>query len=322
VLLELCLLSSLAKAEPTPLPSGTFTRHTYIRKPRSQEWKKLKNTESWEFFRPTAEELLAQNKKIDFNSSKVFHQTRLSQEPEGWAADTKVTTLGEILSGPEGQSRFTLGETVVIEPRFKLEKLKTYLITREPTSMSVSSPGGSGYSYSYLGHLELLDLLEDGNWLGRITHARHTIKKGYFLVERPENRAGHPDWKSAPKTLVGKLVSDPALGGRQAAEAQQVYLDIGSENGVEPGMVFRAFQPQTGEPSSKYLKIADIAIFQTSKYLSSAWVMQTKQPLLPDTIFSGFEAEGEEKSLRNRPKTLSEKKISEQATEEALPSDT
>jgi hypothetical protein len=112
----------------------------------------------------------------------------------------------------------------------------------DPEPMKVDLDGRSALSYAVNGKIRVLGV-QSGIYVGEVMQAKNPIVRGSILV--PEiKRIDRMNPVAASKTTIGKLISDRRTGAFMSGQNKWVYINRGSTDGVQPGMIFRIFQNQ------------------------------------------------------------------------------
>ncbi len=202
------------------------------------EWKRLPK-QRWEISVSNLGPLV-DREGLDQKKARIQGKIAEGIEMEAFAASDKISLLGQITGARSESTGMTLGDTLYIEAEDRLEIGETYSITQEPAVLKARKSDRSGYSYPLLGQVQILGL-KDGLYLGRVTQARGTIRRGHDLIRRVD-KLKLPSLKAADRPLQAVLMFDKNLSTFATAQNKTVFVDRGARDGIQKGMVFRAYQ--------------------------------------------------------------------------------
>lgn len=253
--------------------------HRASRKARSLEWQLLPK-QSWEQF---TFQTPPQVDPSGFDRrSKVGIQYKDSIQKTVEVTPDRLAVLGEITAGRTDYSRFGLGEQVIIRADEELQVGKIYSVTREPQKISSDRDGRTGFVYRLAGKIKIVGV-RDQAFVGTIISAVEPIEREFLLVDEvmPARIAKAIP---APNALAASLVEDESAYSFNIAPLRMVFLDVGSEDGVRPGMIFRRYQhddPYTGKKisSQDFLVDAEVEIISVNPKFSAAMVLDGRTPL-------------------------------------------
>jgi hypothetical protein len=221
--------------------------------PRSQQWRDLP-IQPWEQIQITLPpEVDAQG--FDLRGRYVFPKS------EGFdlqliAQTEELPVLGRVLSADSENQLLVADDTVFLEPENdgSLEPGKILTLTRKPETLNPPGLGRNGLLYRLDGRVLVLGE-RNGAWVGRILSSSNGAeRKDSLLVDLPVRGRLVPP-VAATEALEAVLLNDN--GGRVSTLVQHqfAFINRGSEDGVVPGMVFRAYK--TRDPSSEQALPAD-----------------------------------------------------------------
>ncbi|MBD3671337.1 MAG: LysM peptidoglycan-binding domain-containing protein [Gammaproteobacteria bacterium] len=120
----------------------------------------------------------------------------------------------------------------------------------------------------------------------RLTQTSYLVNKGYFVLPRQEKSSYQFIPQSAPRESDGRILS--VFGGIQMiGQYDAVSLNLGREQGIEPGHVFGVFQPRdaqrdpiSGRRIEGYDRRAGVLmVYESYAKFSHAVVMEARVPL-------------------------------------------
>ncbi len=265
--------SSLKSSRFIASASKESSPDTYS-KNRSNEWQSLPK-QSWETFQTA---LPPEIDPLGFDSrNKIIFHSNSGFETQAIPATEKIPFLGQII-GSRSESQFlSMGDTVYIRGDNTLQLGQTYAITQEPTLLKSTKSDRIGYSYLIMGKVKLLGV-RDKIFIGSILSSRHFIPRGTSLIQDPPRipvMAPLP----APQAIKGIVMIDPNFSTHLLAQHKEVFIDRGSDDGVKPGMIFRAYEhydPSNDKKitSSNFIIDADIQVTHITETFSMGIIIQ------------------------------------------------
>jgi hypothetical protein len=260
--------------EPARLKNGE-------KKIRSSEWT-LFPTQTWEYSQ-VKQSVLSVDKDFFDLSSVAVPKLNLFLQPSYIVSPRKLDPLG-ILTGSRSESKtlFT-GDTVTIRAAGdSLQIGETYaIITEDPIHMRRESTR-RGFVYPILGKVKMTDVHEH-LYIGTITEIKRPLGRGAFLTLAPAKIAT-PRLIAGPQPLKGMVILDPNENTATLAQHKEVFIDRGSEDDIQPGMIFRIFQTedpvnQKSLGQSRFAIDADLLVTQVTDTLSAAIVLTSYRAL-------------------------------------------
>lgn len=245
---------------------------------RSQEWKQLPK-QPWE------EYIYKPEKPTDiFSINRDEQQGRNGLEMidlPAYISSDKIDPVGELTGSTAHSSYLTVGDTVFVEGS-GLQIGETYSLSPSPTTISASGFDGSGYSYLKRGVIVVTGM-QDDLYVATIQNADGIVDRNMevYPLFKPVPVA---DPIPGPSGVEGVMGVDRDFTVYATAQHKQVFVDRGTESGVQPGMVFRSYQhidPGTDSKitSSDMVVQADILILQTSTQHSTGIVLRSFNPV-------------------------------------------
>lgn len=252
----------------------------------SDEWKKLTQTQRWEniqVIKPPEVD------KDGFDSrSRVF----LRKTTTGFELDYLVTcapiqAIGEILGSRESSNYAMLTEEVTLESFGEpgLEENRTYaIVSREP--IRIRSNERDAYSYTIKGKVKIIGV-NDGVWLGTIADLKGLAERGDLIIPVPD-RAEIKDPVPGKNAHAATMILEKNSATFVTGQHRWVYIDRGSRDEIEPGMIYRVFQyrdPRTNKflTESNMLVQGDIQVVQTCEDFSMGTILWSKETLTDQT---------------------------------------
>ncbi len=212
--------------ERTPLPSS--------------EWKRLPR-QSWENVQV---DLPADIDRDGFDTRNRVYLRRPATglELSAYVACAPINPLGRVEGSRTDSTSVYRGNEVTIQPVGQpLEVGATYSLL-DPEPSKIQSDGREALSYEVQGQVKILGV-QSGIYVGEPSHARGPISRGALLVpmiKRIERQAP----VAGPAGIKGSIISDRRSGAFMSGQNKWVYIDRGTQDGAQPGMIFRTFQNQ------------------------------------------------------------------------------
>ncbi len=247
---------------------------------RSTEWKLLP-TQKWEFDQHTSTLNIDKNgfSLNDLVSSKV----KVYLHPKYIPSSKKLELLGKII-GSQSESRFlTQGDLALIRTKNTLQIGETYSVVEEdPIRLRSGKFKRGGLIYPILGKVKISGVQEN-LFIGTVTSTYKNFGRNTYLV--PEaSKILQPTPIPGPQPLRGVVMLDPNESTTFLAQHKEAFIDRGTEDGVQPGMIFRIYQtkdPVTNQEfsGSSFMIDADLLVTQVTATNSVAVVINSKRPL-------------------------------------------
>lgn len=250
---------------------------------RSSEWRQLPK-QRWEHVGISLPpEVDAQG--FDKRNKVIFHTTK-GYALEAIAASEKIPSLGKVQGSRSESSMLGLGDLVYIHAEETLSIGQTYAITQDPAPLKAKGSDRSGYSYLSKGIVKILSV-QSGVYVGTVISSRSPISRGNMLMPVPE-RIPVLEPVPGPSALEAVLMLDRSISTATTAQYKQVFVDRGSEDGLRPGMIFRAYEkrdPATQKEVTEtdFIISADILVVQVSPQISSGIVLRSRGPITENT---------------------------------------
>jgi len=201
---------------------------------QSQEWRLLPQ-QSWEKFYFKKDPFIDPT-GFDRRSTigKRFSDRTLA--PMAITPD-RIAIMGAINGSRSNFSEIGLGEQVFIRADESIQVGTTYSITTGPEKSSSNRDGRVGFIYGILGKVKIIGV-RDGLFIGTVTASYHPMMRGNLLIPEVQPLV-FP--RTVPCTTpVNASIMVPKSAARDLIGQQRlVFLDVGTNEGVKPGMVFR-----------------------------------------------------------------------------------
>jgi len=259
--------------------------------PESLEWKNLPPQQSWEVTPLTPETIQAELRGEQTQSpSKASGLDALRLWPdrgiqlESIPSNEKIQSIATITGSRSEGLLLGKGDMVYVEADGDLAIGETYSITRKEASLIKSRKSDrAGWSNENLGTIRILSLKE-GIYVGQILDSSWEIQRGDLLIPSI-NKAFARKPIPGPAPVEGTLLLYRSNSLYATSQYKQVFIDRGSEDGVQPGMVFRSYQywdPGTGErfTDSDFIVDSDILVIHTTEEFSVGIVLSSLSPVV------------------------------------------
>jgi hypothetical protein len=180
-------------------------------------------------------------------------------------ACTPVTPLGRVEGSRNLANYSFVGSEITIKPTSGPLEVNGVYTMLDPEPMKVELEGRAALSYAVNGKVRVLGV-QSGTYIGEVIAAKNPIMRGTILV--PEvKRVDRMAPVAASKQTIGKLLADRRTGAFMSGQNKWVFINRGSKDGVEPGMIFRIFQnqdPKTLKPltNGDVFVQGDVQIYQ------------------------------------------------------------
>ncbi|MFL5814340.1 MAG: hypothetical protein ACJ763_12240 [Bdellovibrionia bacterium] len=241
---------------------------------RSKEWQMLPE-QSWEASRIEAEQASKVEISVMGSLDKV-HTLAPSRELSIFAATQPVTVFGEIVSSPTQTTYLKVGDQILI--RGLSEEIKpgeTYGVIQSPIALEKNEKKRQGLGYHVDGEVQIVGI-QNGYWIGVIKQGRGLMERGSKLVALPP-RVKPMDPIPAPAIIQGQFYVDKASSTYITGQHSFGFINLGSEDGIQEGMVLESYQPNdlnTGKAlsSPELFHVADMQVVQVSERFSTVQI--------------------------------------------------
>ncbi|MBU6374390.1 MAG: LysM peptidoglycan-binding domain-containing protein [Bdellovibrionales bacterium] len=249
---------------------------------RSQEWREMP-TQSWEQVQVKIP-LNTDSLGFDLKTRYVMPRTRGVEIP--WvAASEELPAMGSILAAKNENALLTINDFVYIRRESdELQIGKTYAITTDPSPLKNKLFDSDGLAYPILGRVTII-AEKDEVWIGQIRSATGPFeRRESFLIKIPGRKiVQNPIPSKEP--ISATFMTNPEAGASVAAQHAFGFIDRGTSDGVEPGMVFRAYQytdPADDREitESDVVPLADVQVIQASEKVSLVLVIRSLNQVL------------------------------------------
>lgn len=247
--------------------------------PMSSEWKELP-PQRWENIH------IALRPEIDplgFDRRSVAMSTpQKGFDLQAVASSTKLDTVAKIQGARSEGNYLGMGDLVYLLADQDMRIGDTFMATGEPVRLTAPGSDRVGYSYHNLGTVRIIGIR--GNlYLGKIISTRSFISRGTLLVKPPKRIKGIT-LTAGKQELRAAVLIDKNFTIYTTAQHKQVFLNVGTKDQVQPGMIFRVFQHYDPANDRKvtdtnFIIEADILVLQVSEDISAGLIISSYTPI-------------------------------------------
>jgi hypothetical protein len=243
---------------------------------RSQEWRLLPK-QHWERF------VFSKDPYIDptgfdrrSNVGKRFSNQTIT--PMTIAPD-RIPIAGEITGSRSDYSQLTLGETALIRADDPIQVGSIYSVTSGPEKLSSSRDGRVGFAYSILGKMKIIGV-RDGMFIGTVVAIYYPIERGNLLI--PDvSPIPIPAPKECPSPLNASAMVPKILQKSLNGPLKFIFLDVGNQDGIKPGMIFRHYlntDPYTHSkfPTRDFMIESEVIVLSAQEQFSIGMILQSR----------------------------------------------
>jgi hypothetical protein len=204
----------------------------------SKEWQKLPR-QSWESVSVNLPPNIDKN-GFDTRNRIYLRKPATGLELPHFVACAPIKPLGHIDGARSGTAYVYRGSEVTIKVDGGPLTANTIYTALDPNPSKLTVEGREALSYDILGKIKILGV-QSGTYVGEVERARETIPRGALLVPEIKRIEKRPPIAGASK-VEGTILADRRTGAFMSGQYKWVYIDRGTKDGVEPGMIFRIFQ--------------------------------------------------------------------------------
>ena len=245
----------------------------------SQEWRLLP-LQNWEKF------VFKTSPEVDPDGfdrrSRVAVRVADKTDADQTIASDRIPISGDIVGARSDYDRVFLGEQVFIRSDEALQVGSTYSVTPGPEKVVSERDGRVGFTYDISGKIRIIGV-RDGLFIGTITAIYNQIVRHQLLI--PE--VGRYDFVkaiAAPSAIPANIIVNEAASQSMLSEQRVIFLDVGTEDGVKTGMIFRQFlhkDPNSGDNISTrdFMIESEIQVLQAKEKFSVAIILNSRSHL-------------------------------------------
>jgi hypothetical protein len=248
------------------------------RKKRTQEWRLLPQPQPWEYLADKKQPPRVDSTGFEIGS-KVGNLATDRTVASFAIAPDRVAVSGEIINARTPFTQIGLGDPVFVRAEESLQVGTTYSITNGPQKVSSERDGRVGFIYAITGKIKIIGV-RDGVFVGTITELREPIYRGNLLIPEVEDLR-FPGSVASPSPLKASVLVPQEMKDILIGQHSIVFLDVGSAEGVAPGMIFRSYlkeDPETRErlPTRDFMIESELQVLSVQEQFSVAIVLQSR----------------------------------------------
>jgi LysM repeat protein len=245
-------------------------------KKQSQEWRLLPQ-QAWERFVFKTDPYIDPN-GFDRRSTigKRFSDRTIATMA---IAPDRIAIIGAINGSRSNFSEISLGEQVFIRADESVQVGTTYSVTTGPEKASSSRDGRVGFIYGILGKVKVIGV-RDGLFIGTITALYHPIERGNLLIPEVQSLVFPKNIPCPTPVNASIMVSKNSIKSL-IGQQRLVFLDVGTNEGVKPGMIFRQYlhrDPFTRDKLSSrdFMIESELQVLSSQEQFSIAIVIHSR----------------------------------------------
>lgn len=207
---------------------------------RSSEWKTLP-TQTWE---RNAGDVIPESQRLTVADGGV-RALRMNAEPIRTELDSVLgaqppNIWGEIVGARSEATRLSIGDLVFVKSPYDLQTGKLYTVIGDSHEMRSPFTDRMAFLSPKLATIKIIGI-RDRMFVASVTQANDVVMRGNRVVDYIP---GAPKTAMVPGSspLEGMILSDPKSPSRMISTNHQYYVDRGTRDGIQAGMVFRSFQ--------------------------------------------------------------------------------
>ena len=246
---------------------------------RSTDWQHMP-TQPWEYI-PAAMMENVDSSGLDRRSRVVFG-TPKGIELEAFASTDKIEPLGHLVGARSEATYLTIGDTVYIEADKEVQVGEIYSLVQSPLALKAAKSDRSGYMYVVHGKVKIVGV-KDKLFIGTLLNSFGYLDRDAQLVPvLPRIKTNDPI--PGPSPLEAVIHTYRPFSTEFTSQHKLVFMDRGSDDGVQPGMVFRAYDhydPNNGKKvtDSDFVIAAEIQVLQVSERFCTGLVTRSLSPI-------------------------------------------
>ena len=253
-------------------------------KGQSQEWRLLPE-QSWEKF------VFRKTPEVDPDGfdrrSRVANRIAEKTTTTIAVSSDRMAIEGEIINARTEYGQIFLGEQVFIRAEEQMQVGTIYSVSSGPQKIISKRDHRVGFAYDLTGKVKIIGV-RDGLFIGTVISAQKPIFRNSLLIPEVKQLVFKKAVPS-PNLIMASVLTTESLNTTLLSEQQLVILDVGSNEGVKPGMIFRHYlknDPNTGEKitTKDYLVESEIQILEVKDQFSTAIILQSRSILHADDL--------------------------------------
>ncbi|MBU6153703.1 MAG: LysM peptidoglycan-binding domain-containing protein [Bdellovibrionales bacterium] len=256
---------------------------------RSQEWRLLpkQNWERFQFFKPPFIDPTGLDRR-----STVGKRFSNQTVPQMTIAPDRIPVSGEITGSRSEYSKLSLGEVTLIRADEPMQVGSIYSITPGPEKLSSARDGRVGFSYEIHGKMKIIGV-RDGMFIGTVVALYAPIERGSLLIPDTGTIQIPSSPKECPSPLNATAMIPRFMQLSLVGQAKLIYLDVGTQEGIKPGMIFRHYlntDPHTGSkfPTRDFMIESEVMVIQAQEQFSTGLILQSRSGIRDEDELVGL----------------------------------
>jgi hypothetical protein len=203
---------------------------------RSNEWTLLPQ-QNWENF------VFKKNVQVDPDGfdrrSRVGVKVADKANADSTIASDRIPIVGEVVNARSEYERLFLGDQVFVRADEALQVGTVYSVTTGPQKLESKRDGRIGFGYDLTGKIRIIGV-RDGLFIGTVVALYYPIRRHQLLI--PEVLPyTFPTAVAATTPILASMIIPEAAAEQMIGQEKIVFLDVGTNDGVKPGMIFRHY---------------------------------------------------------------------------------
>jgi hypothetical protein len=274
------VLAAARESSPLLASNGPVRMARSGKKSRSQEWKMLPQ-QSWEIFNF--------HRSVEVGEDGFDRRSKIKRvvidkiNPQFSLASERIPIQGEIIQARSKFSNIFDTEQVLISAEEQLQVGKTYSITESPEKIISQRDERVGFAYELIAKVKIIGV-RDGKFIGSITSSsqKPVLRKSLLIPE--EDFIKLPEVVASSERIKASVITARFQNFTLFSENNLIILDVGSEDGVKPGMIFRHYlkkDPLNDQviTTKNYLVESEIQVLNVKDKFSTALILQSRSPI-------------------------------------------
>ncbi len=281
------VLAAARESSPLLASNARVRMNKFGKKMRSQEWKMLPQ-QAWETF--------TFRRPIDVGSDGFDRSSKIKKPvidkvtSPFTIASERIPIQGEIIQARSNYNHIFFTEQVLIRAEEQLQVGQTYSISDSPEKIVSKRNERVGFAYELLAKVKIVGV-RDGKFIGNIVSSQKPVLRKCLLI--PEvDLLSLTNTVDSPETLKASVIAAHFQNYTLFTENSLVILDVGSQDGVKPGMIFRRYLKK--DPlneaiitTKNYLVESELQVLDAKEQFSIAMIIQSHSPVHSgDEVFS------------------------------------
>jgi hypothetical protein len=227
-------------------------------KTQSNEWQELPR-QSWEVQGGLDKKIYDDMGFERVNRARTVSQNSIQILPT-FIVSKKLDVVGTIDSSPLASPYLGSSDIAFLKASEKSELMggKTYLITGNPKVFDTHPKDLEGFAYHVLGTIRIENKMQGDLHVGTIQLSTDFIPRGAALVDfNPTVQLQNPI--AGPDALEGIISVDLDHSTKTISSDKYAYIDLGTNDGIKPGMFFKAYLTSDTENERLFKPTTDVS---------------------------------------------------------------